>query len=412
MNVKHFFHIQLLRRARTARRMEHAGRLEQWARYRYLLMLNHTLKSIENQIGGPSPTLIGVAQRYNHLMDRLTNENPLPPWATVINVGHTQYTKQFALDHEENWSYVYITRVDSDDLMGANVKRSVLSVPPKYRTLNFNTGFLYDARNQVLGAYHHPSPPFYTDIYSRAELLSGNYPKRKGGHNYILPGGIKLLPAFNFCVVCHHGQFQDSSTWGKLRRSTHARLRGAPIALQQKINQELSKFRNNLEAFGCPHYAVRARDELNIYTMGRLSTLRLARTPVIMRSRFSPSGVHGRPNNSSSQPQPKTAPASSVRLRGSTRKGHSKRALIQPPAPHPPRPKVPSNRTKKDLTRLLVSRGKTPKMIRNTIRGDAIAEEHERLRSPFESRNNTKHRLRKGERAKGRIGYKLLRRPD
>lgn len=406
MNIKHFFSIPLLIQRRTARRMEKARRLEQWAKYRYLLMLNNTLKSIENQIGGPSPTLIRVDQRYNPLINRLTNENPLPSWATIIDISALQYTKQLAKDPKENWTHVYLTRVDSDDLMGINVKRLVLSKPPKYRSLNFNTGFLYNARSKVLTAYHHPSPPFYTDIYSRAELLSGNYPKRKGGHNCILPGGTKLLPAFNFCIVCHHTQFQDSSTWEKLRRAAKSKLRSSPIALQQRINQELSKFWN-LEAFGCPHYEVRFRDKLDVHTIDRLSTIRLGRTPVITRSRSLPPGVHGRSNKSSPYPswQPKTTP------RRSTQNSHSKMARIQPVAPPRRRPKMPvqSNRTKKDLTRPIVTRTKTPKMTRNTIRGDAIAKEHKRLRSPFGSRTNIKQRLRKGER-NTRLGYKLLRR--
>jgi len=265
MGVKHFFTITLLIRGRTARRMEQAGRLEKWARYRYLLMLGYTLKSIENQIGGPSPTLIRVDRRYNSLMERLTQKNPLPAWATTINTNAIGYAEQFAQDTKENWTHVYLTRVDSDDLIGSKVKSIVLSVPPKYRSLNFNTGFLYDTRIKVLTAYHHPSPPFYTDIYSLNELRSGNYPKRKGGHNYILPGGgIKILPAFNFCVVCHQSQFQDSSTWSKLRKSTQTRLRVASLPLQQRITEELSKSWNNLEVFGCPHYKVQTRDKLHI----------------------------------------------------------------------------------------------------------------------------------------------------
>lgn len=380
MNIKHFFSITLLVRRSTAQRMEKRGRFEQWAQYRYLLMLNHTLKSIENQIGGPSPTLIRVDQRYRPFVDRLIRKNPLPPWAIIIDVHSTVYAERLARADKKKWTHVYITRVDSDDLMGEQVRELVLSVPPKFRSMNFNTGFLYDARHRFLSIYHHPSPPFYTDIYSRTELLHKNYPKRKGGHNYPLPGAIKLLPPFNFCVVCHHDLFQDSSIWAQLRKASQKKLHNMPPTLQRSILQELKDFENNLEVFGCPHYKVRAKDKLSIHAGGYLACQ--GRTPVMTRSRSTLPGVHGKLR---SAPGPRTA----------KRQGRSKKTSIQPATPVRPRSKMPSTRRKKEVAAPIVVRSKQPKMARNTMKPEALAEEHKRLQSPFNSRNNIRRRLRK-----------------
>ena len=346
-------------------------------------------------------------------------KNPLPPWATITNLSAVAHIERLVKNKATSWDHVYLTRVDSDDLLGSNVKKNVLAAPPHYRTLNFNTGFLYDTRSRIITAYQHPSPPFYTDIYSKQELLTGKYPRRKGGHNYLLPGGLKILPAFQFCVVCHHGAFQDSSTWGKLRRSSQTRLQTASLSLQQRVSQELRRPWNSLEALGCPHLKVSTSDKLAIYALGcalgHASGFRLGRTPVIRRSRFSPPGVHGggkqlpmpakraKVKPSPQPPTRKRAPKTAKKTPAIRRAGRPKI-----PSMRAGRPKVPSIRHTRNVPLPIRVRRKTPQITTNSKRGKDITKAQKRLQSPFNSRLNTKRRLQKGQRTERRIGYKLL----
>lgn len=407
---KHVFSITLLARGTTALRMEGRKRLERWATYRYNLLLDGTLQSIANQSAGPSPTLIRADARYKWLVDKLASSRPLPDWAVFVYESPLLHlSKRLQESSEEPWDFLYLTRVDSDDLFHSNAKQHILNTPVRYRSAIFQTGYLYNSKTKALTVYHHPSPPFHTDIFSRQEVVNRQWPRRKS-HNTILPGGVRKLPNWMYTVVCHSDFYQDSSTWNKLRKSVEGRLRSGGISGLPPALPNLG----NLADFGCPHYKIGTVDHMTYsrYSGGG----RWSRTPAMRRMRYSPQMKRQR---STAAPQRRTRPrVSSVAQQKPVPKKDTAKVLLphymrtrnglvainQPAAE---RPRVDGRRSRKPITTAKQKRKPTP-APKQLGKHNKINQAQDQIRSPKSSRSNVRRRMKNGERLRPPRGYKIL----
>lgn len=181
---------------------------EDWPKYRYGLMVNNTLRSLANQ----SNVLIYVEPHYRERVREYEAECPLPANAEII----TEPVFKHIRERHNDFDHLYLTRIDSDDLFHKGVANEVLAQDPIFRTLIYQVGFLFDVPTKRLDLYAHPSPPFYTDIFSSDEVKTGVMPKRKG-HGSGLGGMKELLSPGKFVVLCHNQDMQCTTTFEKLQ---------------------------------------------------------------------------------------------------------------------------------------------------------------------------------------------------
>jgi hypothetical protein len=211
---------------------------EDWPRYRYNFMVDNTLRSICNQ----SQVLIYVEPHYREQVAQFEKEKPLPKNAKII----TGPVFHYVCDNYPEFEYLYLTRLDSDDLFHESPVEEILSQDPIFRTLIYQVGFLYDVPSQRIDYYAHPCPPFYTDIFPKAEVDKGEMPKRKG-HGQGLGGMKELLSPGKFVVMCHNQSMQCTTSFEKLQAITkrHAHLLRSKPPLRDGL---LSEFGDPLAA--------------------------------------------------------------------------------------------------------------------------------------------------------------------
>lgn len=106
--------------------------------------------------------------------------------------------------------YVYVTRIDSDDVYRKDALAIVNGKYPsqagEVEALMFRKGFIYDIRDGRLGYYENPSQPFHTVMFP-ASVFSDPVAYEKefvGDHSKVASKyPVQILPAFRFCVLLH-----------------------------------------------------------------------------------------------------------------------------------------------------------------------------------------------------------------
>ena len=176
---------------------------EGWPKYRYSFMVKNTLRSIPE-----SNVLIYVEPHYLAEVKKFILQTPLPKNATIITTGVFKYLAEKGFDSD----YLYLTRLDSDDLLHKDAPAEILEEPTIYRTLIYQVGYVFDVPTKRVAHYCHPSPPFYTDIFTRDEVHSGLMPKRQA-HGQGLGGMKNLLSSGKFVVMCHSNDMQCTTNF-------------------------------------------------------------------------------------------------------------------------------------------------------------------------------------------------------
>jgi hypothetical protein len=116
--------------------------------------------------------------------------------------------------------YVYITRIDSDDLYSCRALGLANACRPvsegRAEASIFRSGYIYDVTDSPgrgrLGAFYNPSPPFHTLMIPTDRFLDPNAYRAIfeacGDHSKVagaLP--IQVLPPGQFCVLVHGANF-------------------------------------------------------------------------------------------------------------------------------------------------------------------------------------------------------------
>lgn len=251
MDIQHFFHIPFLWRGPFIRDLEaKPEKFREWLNYRYKFMLDNTIQSLRMQTS-PSPILIRVDDALRKWVDPVVEKFGLPEGCTIYGGG--QPLSWVHANYDFDW--VYLTRIDSDDLYHKDVAREVKATPPNWRTLLYRVGYLYDFQSKKIEVYNHFSGSTQTDIYSKKELKSGIYPKRRK-HSDMLSGGFKVMNRFRFVKGCIP---PDKQALGRF-----------PDLVRQSMTQYLKDTRQYLNRlpsrpatladFGCPHLKVSATE--------------------------------------------------------------------------------------------------------------------------------------------------------
>lgn len=116
--------------------------------------------------------------------------------------------------HDAKW--VYVTRIDSDDLFAPDALALARAVRPRspdaLEASMFRRGYLYDLRTGELGVYNSPSTPFHTVMFPAAVFRDpARYAEafhKVGDHSQVNSRvHCHQLPDFRFTVLIHGGNF-------------------------------------------------------------------------------------------------------------------------------------------------------------------------------------------------------------
>jgi hypothetical protein len=121
-------------------------------------------------------------------------------------------------------SYVYVTRLDSDDLLAPDALQIAHDTPPqevgRTEASMFRRGYLHDVRTGETGVYHGSSTPFHTMMIPREVFCdTKRYAVLDYGDHSLVNSRYptKVLPDWRFTVLVHGGNFISDMSYGRER---------------------------------------------------------------------------------------------------------------------------------------------------------------------------------------------------
>jgi Putative rhamnosyl transferase len=184
-----------------------------WIDNRIALFMNYTFKSLKAQINQDFLTLVRCEDQTLPLIDKaLSKYEKLP--SNIRFTGKQEYNKAFK-EAIEGHDYIYLVRIDSDDMYHKTYIDQLHKYQPKPETeiiINQN-GYLYDIKTQLLAPMYHYSPSFYTLIYKVEDYLKGKR-YNLGGHGGAINFKHEIIPKRNFIIVVHNTN--TSNSWSRM----------------------------------------------------------------------------------------------------------------------------------------------------------------------------------------------------
>ena len=114
--------------------------------------------------------------------------------------------------------YVYVTRVDSDDLLAPDALECVDRVqcaPDRVEAAIFRRGYLHDGRETAV--YYNPSSPFHTLMFPRAIWDARYREEFVGDHSKVgATYPVHVLPDWKFCVQVHDANFVSTMEYSRV----------------------------------------------------------------------------------------------------------------------------------------------------------------------------------------------------
>lgn len=196
---------------------------QEWLNTRYKFFQEHTLRSLQAQT---VPYLLWICgDKYvKGMVEELL---PILPENCVVTYDHDT---SFQLEdvpaaYRESLAqadYVYITRIDSDDLYCNNALEAVNELVPQERgkveAAIFCRGYMHDLTTGRTGVYTNPSSPFHTLLYPTGMFLNQEVYRSTfiGDHSMVARSyPTQRLPDWKFCVLIHGNNFISDFDYGR-----------------------------------------------------------------------------------------------------------------------------------------------------------------------------------------------------
>lgn len=197
---------------------------EEWLKHRYTFFMKNTLESLRCQTipnwqlwlsFGVNTTTIDIDNASRRIRDNCpilwSHSDQHAPSDSVIN-------------RIPECDYVYVTRIDSDDLYAPDALEIAHSTLPqemgRVEASMFRRGYLHDMRTGETGTYHGSSTPFHTMMIPRdvfcdpvkyAAIDYGDHSKVNSRYP------TQVLPDWKFTVLVHGNNFISDMSYGRER---------------------------------------------------------------------------------------------------------------------------------------------------------------------------------------------------
>lgn len=188
------------------------GITQDWLNQRYQFFVAHTLRSL-------------LAQTYQnfriwHYCANLTPSHTtllqelLPPDVAARSI-FTYGTRPYL--NQDQGDYVYVTRIDSDDLYSPHALAYISNCrpisPDRPEIAMFRRGYSYDLPTRALTVYDNPSSPFHSLLIPTV-LFNNAYPTNYGDHSTVTRDfPTQYLPDWQFTVLTHAHNYSSAPSY-------------------------------------------------------------------------------------------------------------------------------------------------------------------------------------------------------
>lgn len=174
--------------------------IKKWLSHRLEVFTKYTLNGFRNQTCQDFTYLINYDEGIGKFLDEeLKKYPPLPD-----NVIFTKHYYHEINDLIKDYKFLYLVRIDSDDMYHKDFIQKLKDFNPKKETkaLIAQSGYIYDVNTNDLGTWFYKSPPFFTLIYETDKFLKGcRYEIH--GHSSVINQPHEFIPGENFVVIIH-----------------------------------------------------------------------------------------------------------------------------------------------------------------------------------------------------------------
>lgn len=279
MKIKHLVKVHFDRRK--------PGIDSEWLRNRYKLFQRTTLRSLQAQTFQDWELWASFGVNTT-IQDQLNFTVEVFPGRRVLMSKNDQHAPSVSWSKEvpEDVDYVYVTRIDSDDLYGPEALQRANGCHPdspgRVEASMFRRGYLHDIQTGEVGVYHGSSTPFHTMMFPRGVFSN---PERYaevdyGDHSVVNTRyPTKVLPDWQFAVLVHGQNFISDMSYGRERGKgfgverewTVDKFLNPPIVFDVddfcddwNCLPELDRLRENYPDFRCTVFAIPERTSVNL----------------------------------------------------------------------------------------------------------------------------------------------------
>jgi hypothetical protein len=184
-----------------------------WLDKRFRFFAEHTLKSLESQTVKDWRLWFCCDRGMEDMVGGLYR---IAPPGSVFSF----YGDNLPVEVPE-CDYVYVTRIDSDDLYSSDALEIVRAVPPHPYQVSasmFRRGYIHDIAANRTGVYNSPSTPFHTLMFPRAIFADQQkyFQAFVGDHSKICSAyPHKILPDWKFTVLIHGDNFLSTFNYAR-----------------------------------------------------------------------------------------------------------------------------------------------------------------------------------------------------
>lgn len=174
--------------------------IEEWIKHRLKVFMTYTCEGFKRQTNQNFIYLINYDEKAKkYILEELKKYPPLPD-----NIIFTEHYHREIKKIIWQYKYLYLVRIDSDDMYCKEFIQKLISFKPKEETkvLIAQSGYIYDVHNGDLAKWFYKSPPFYTLIYNSIDFMNG-YRHEVHGHSSVINLPNELIDGDNFVVIIH-----------------------------------------------------------------------------------------------------------------------------------------------------------------------------------------------------------------
>lgn len=208
---------------------------KEWIDQRISIFMHYTLKSLKKQSNQEFLAPVQYDPFTEDLIKKaLTTYDSLP--ANIQYVTPGEYY-ELILDGIKGYDYLYLVRLDCDDMYHQSFIQQLHDYKPKANTrvLINQRGYMYDSVHNRIVEIFNPSPPFYTLIYNTEDYVKGIRYKLPGGHGGAIKLPHEIIDKNNYVIHVH-----SNNTLNKFR--PHKFMVGDIISDDNKVKEIIQKF--------------------------------------------------------------------------------------------------------------------------------------------------------------------------